>query len=81
MCLTLPEGAPRVEFSALHYSIEELNSKEHRHELVSDGKTHLLVNYKVGGIGSNSCGPCPLPKDRLEDDPFSYSFTISFDSI
>ena len=81
MSLSVPEGAPRIEFSALHYSIEELNEKRHRHELVSDGKTHLLVNYRVGGIGSNSCGPSPLPKDRLEDDPFSYAFTVSFDSI
>ncbi len=78
LSVTLPEGAPRIEFSALHYSIEELNRKEHRHELVSDGKTHLLINYKVGGIGSNSCGPLPLPKDRFEDDPFEYAFTLSF---
>ncbi len=78
LSVTLPEGAPRIEFSALHYSMEELDRKEHRHELVSDGKTHLLINYKVGGIGSNSCGPLPLPKDRFEDDPFEYAFTLSF---
>lgn len=79
MSLTLPEGAPTVEFSALHYSIEELHAKEHRHELIFDGKTHLLINYKVGGIGSNSCGPLPLPKDRFDDTPFKYAFTLSFE--
>ncbi len=79
LTVTLPEGAPKIEFSALHYSIEELQKKEHRHELVSDGKTHLLINYRVGGIGSNSCGPLPLPKDRFEDDPFKYAFTLSFE--
>lgn len=78
MQLTLPKGAPAIEFSALHYSIEELDKKEHRHELSSDGKTHLLINYKVGGIGSNSCGPCPLPKDRFEADSFKYSFILNF---
>ena len=79
MSLSLPLGAPKIEFSALHYSIEELDKKEHRHELVSDGKTHLLINYKVGGIGSNSCGPLPLPKDRFEDDSFRYAFTLTFE--
>ena len=76
--VTLPNGAPRIEFSALHYSIEELAEKRHRHKLVTDGKTHLLINYKVGGLGSNSCGPRPLPKDRFEDDPFGYSFNLNF---
>ena len=78
LSVTLPEGAPRIQFSALHYSIEELDRCEHRHELTTDGKTHILINYRVGGVGSHSCGPLPLPKDRFEDDPFEFSFTLGF---
>jgi beta-galactosidase len=78
LSVTVPEGAPKIEFSALHYSIEELDRKEHRHELTTSGKTHLLINYKVGGIGSHSCGPLPMPKDRFEDDPFKFAFNLDF---
>jgi D-alanyl-D-alanine carboxypeptidase len=81
LSLSLPKGAPRVEFSALHYSMEDMTKYKHRHELSPDGKTHLIVNYRVGGIGSNSCGPLPLPKDRLYEDPFRYAFTLDFDKI
>ncbi len=45
------------EFSALHYSADALTDTAHRHELIADKETHLLVNYKVNGIGTNSCGP------------------------
>ncbi len=66
-----------LEFSALPYSVKELESKAHRHELRKDGNTHLIVNYRVGGIGSNSCGPEALEKDRLDDVVIDYGYTIS----
>ena len=81
LALSIPDGAPCIEFSALHYSIEDMHKIEHRHELFPDGKTHLLINYKVGGIGSNSCGPLPLPKDRFAPDSFKYSFTLAFNRV
>lgn len=66
------------EFSALPYSMEELDEKTHRHFLEKDGQTHLLVNYKVGGIGSNSCGPLPLPEHRFNDTEFDFTFNVKF---
>ncbi len=65
-----------VEFSALHYSMEQLQAKAHRHELKEEDRTILLVNYRVGGIGSNSCGPRPLEKDLLDDAVIDYSYQI-----
>ena len=73
------EAEKPVEFSALHYSIEQLDKVQHRHELVEEDATHLIVNYKVGGIGSNSCGPQPLQKDRFEDKKFTFAYRISLD--
>ena len=68
-----------IEFSALHYSIEQLDKVQHRHELVEEDATHLIVNYKVGGIGSNSCGPQPLREHRFEDKEIKFAYRICFE--
>ena len=39
--------------------------------------THLLINSKVGGIGSNSCGPRPLPQHLFEDPEINLTYRIS----
>lgn len=65
-----------VEFSALPYSMEELTEVEHRHLLKKDGNTHLVVSAKVGGIGSNSCGPLPMRKYLLEEEEIRFSYTL-----
>ena len=63
------------EFSALHYSIKELESKRHYFDLEKSKLTYLIINYKVGGIGSNSCGPLPMD-EYIFDGDFSFNFTI-----
>ncbi|MBQ9116912.1 MAG: hypothetical protein IJY04_07800, partial [Clostridia bacterium] len=64
------------EFSALHYSVEQLAEAKHRHELKEFDGTYLLINYKVGGIGSNSCGPALPEKYQFKEAEFSYAFTV-----
>ncbi len=63
------------EFSALHYSPEMMTGVRHNFELIPSKDTFLLINYKVGGIGSNSCGPLPLPQ-YVFNESFNFSFTI-----
>lgn len=64
------------EFSALHFSAEMLTDTAHRHELVPDQNIHLLMSYKVGGIGTNSCGPVLPEKYVFLDERFDFSFHI-----
>ena len=64
------------EFSALNFSVEQLDSIEHSFELEPLDETHLLVNYKVEGIGSHSCGPELPPKYRLRDREIEFSFNV-----
>ena len=45
------------EFSALHYTIEELYEKAHAFELEQSKSTEVLICYKNRGVGSHSCGP------------------------
>jgi beta-galactosidase len=83
--LSLSDGQDRfsvnadttVEFSALHYSMKQLEEKTHRHLLTEEDSTVLLINYRVGGIGSNSCGPRPLERDWLDDPTIDYGYTIN----
>ena len=70
------ESEKGFEFSVSDYSTESLYKAEHTDELVRDGLVHLRVDYKVSGIGSNSCGPVLDEKYRLKEKEFEFSFSI-----
>jgi beta-galactosidase len=59
------------------FSTAAIDQAEHTNELISDGKTHLRIDYKVSGIGSASCGPELLEKYRLSERNITFGFTIS----
>lgn len=64
------------EFNVSKYSISALYKAEHTDELKADGKTHLRIDYKVSGIGSNSCGPELPPNYQLNEKNISFQFSI-----
>ena len=68
--------ADNFEFNVSSYRAETLTKAEHINELVRDGKTHLRIDYKVSGLGSNSCGPQLANKYRLEEKKINFNFTI-----
>ncbi len=55
------------EFSVLHNSIEHLTKAMHTDELPATQSTYIRVDYKMSGIGSNSCGPLPNSEHRLTE--------------
>ncbi|MBQ6225132.1 MAG: DUF4981 domain-containing protein [Bacteroidaceae bacterium] len=66
------------DFSALHYTDEELWQTKYKHEL---GKIHrpeiiLHLDAAMRGLGNASCGPGPLPKYELQEKNYSYGFVI-----
>ena len=61
-------------FNASHYTQEELAQKAHNFELKACGGTVLCLDHAQDAIGSNSCGPAPLEKYRL--NPKIMDFTI-----
>jgi len=67
------------EFSALHCSMDSLTDTTHYFDLEMSDDTYLLINYKVGGIGSNSCGPKPAKQYLFNDDSFDFDFSIKVD--
>ena len=66
-----------MEISVLHHSIEQLTKAEHTDELKKSDGTHIRIDYKVSGIGSNSCGPQLPEKYRLCEKDIFFKFNIS----
>jgi len=64
------------EFSVSRYSTMALHKANHTDELEPDGKIHLRVDYRVSGIGSNSCGPALPERYRLNEKHVRFRFTL-----
>ena len=65
-----------MEINVSNYSTHMLYQAEHTNELQSDGKIHLRIDYKVSGIGSNSCGPALRERYRLSEKEIAFSFIM-----
>jgi beta-galactosidase len=65
-----------MEIQVSRYSTGALLKAEHTDELVADGKIHLRTDYKVSGIGSNSCGPELEKPYRLAEKEIDFRFSI-----
>ena len=68
--------AEEMEFNVSRFSTAALTKAEHTDELVTDGKTHLRIDYKVSGIGSNSCGPELEKPYRLAEKEIFFRFAM-----
>ena len=64
------------EFSALHYTIEELDIKRHNFELEESNSSEILICYKNRGVGSNSCGPLLSDKYKITDSRIDFEFYL-----
>ena len=64
------------EINISQYSTRELMNRTHSAQLQKDGKTHIRIDYKDSGIGSNSCGPALLPKYCLQEKEICFAFRM-----
>ena len=65
------------EFSALHYTPEQLTDTKHIHELTESDSSVVIINYKQNGIGSNSCGPRLPEMYKFKDRRFTFEFEMN----
>ncbi len=63
-------------FNYSPYSINELSSKKHCYDLIEDSYNHLILDYKMSGIGSNSCGPQLDTKYKFTEKKINYEIII-----
>jgi len=54
-----------ISFNASEYTQEELFSKRHYFELEKSDSNVICIDYKMAGVGSNSCGPMLAEKYRI----------------
>ncbi|MBR2472023.1 MAG: DUF4981 domain-containing protein [Clostridia bacterium] len=62
------------EFRVSHYTARDLENCAHAFELEPQNKTFVRIDYKVGGIGSASCGTKLLQKYELNDKHIEFNF-------
>jgi beta-galactosidase len=63
-------------FNASHYTPEDLTAATHDVELRKRKDTIVHIDYKMSGVGSNSCGPELLEKYRLDKKEFEFGMSI-----
>jgi beta-galactosidase len=65
-----------IEFSALHYSADDLHRAHHLNELDRRREVVLNLDYHQRGLGGASCGPDTLPGYRIGPGLYSLRFTL-----
>ena len=65
-------------FNLSPYRQEELAMKKHHDDLVESSSTVLCIDYKMSGIGSNSCGPALKQAYRLNETLFDFDVKCHF---
>ncbi|HVP28793.1 MAG TPA: glycoside hydrolase family 2 TIM barrel-domain containing protein [Myxococcota bacterium] len=68
--------AAPAQFSALHFSSDDLTRASHDHELVRRPEIHLHLDSHHRGLGTGSCGPDTLPRYRLRAGAHRLAFTL-----
>lgn len=71
------DGEPEFWFSARPWTTELLDAARHRTDLVPGNTVWVNLDHRQHGIGSQSCGPGPLPRYYLWPEPAEFSFVFS----
>ncbi|MEV6496631.1 glycoside hydrolase family 2 TIM barrel-domain containing protein [Streptomyces prunicolor] len=71
------DGDPEFWFTARRWTTEELDAATHRTDLAPGGTVWVNLDHAQHGIGSQSCGPGPLPQYFLNARPTEFSYVFS----
>lgn len=74
--LLIQKANDLLQFSALPYTDEELDAAPYAVDLPRSKATVLCLSGKTLGVGSQSCGPMPLPDSLVESEPTSFSYVL-----
>ena len=64
-------------FNASHHTPQDLFTTKHDHELRARRETFLHLDYRMNGIGSNSCGPELLEAYRFLEKSFNFRVRLT----
>lgn len=69
-------GMEDFSFNVSHYTPEDITAADHSYKLIRRDETIVNIDYKMSGVGSNSCGPELLPQYRLKESEISFKLRI-----
>ena len=72
--VTSPED---ISFNLSRYTQEELKEKKHNYELVEAPDVVFCFDYKMSGVGSNSCGPKLAEVMQFNEETFTFRFDLT----
>lgn len=64
------------EFRVSEYDTMAVEMAMHTDELKKDDCINVRIDYKMSGLGSNSCGPDVFEKYQVNDKKFNFKFLI-----
>ena len=65
-----------MQITALPYTDEQLDVPEYKIDLPVSNATVLCISHLTMGVGSNSCGPRPLPQYIVYAAPTTFTYTL-----
>lgn len=71
------EGDPEFWLTARRWTTEQLDAARHRTGLTPGDMVWVNLDHGLHGIGSQSCGPGPLPRYHLPARPTVFKVTFS----
>lgn len=69
-------GMPLMNVSAQYYTTQDLTRARHTYELKRRSEVTLNLDHALGGLGSNSCGPGPLPQYQLQPQETTFRIRL-----
>jgi hypothetical protein len=72
----LAAGDQLLNVSAHHYRVEDLDAARHTFELERRDETIFNLDILQSGLGSNSCGPGPLPQYLISPQEMTFSVRL-----
>ena len=73
------EGDPLFFLTARRWTTEQLDAATHRTALVPGDTIWVNLDHAQHGLGSQSCGPGPLPHHQLRVEPSEFAFVFAPD--
>jgi beta-galactosidase len=66
-----------LQFTALPFSDEQMEKVEYRIDLPQSDATVFCISHQTLGVGSNGCGPRPLPQYMVYLAPVSFTYKLN----
>ena len=74
-CFRVEAEGP-LEFSASHFTAEDLFAAFHTYDLKPRPEVILSLDYRQSGLGTNSCGPGVLEPYQIKPGRYDWTYTL-----